>query len=42
MLPGLLTVQIPPYMELEHDEATRKAVVKIQDAQQRDQREMWG
>lgn len=33
---------IPPFVNLEHDELARKAVVSVQDREERKQREMWG
>lgn len=39
---GKMTIQIPPYMSLDHDKATRKATLKILDREERKQREMWG
>jgi hypothetical protein len=33
---------IPPFVKLEHDTATRKAVVSVEDKEVRNQREMWG
>ena len=37
-----MTVQIPPYMSLDHDKETRKATLNILDREERKQREMWG
>ena len=39
---GKVTMTIPPFVNLEHDEAARKAVVTVQDREERKQREMWG
>jgi len=39
---GKLTMTIPPFVNLEHDEAARKAVVSVNDREERKQREMWG
>ena len=39
---GKMTIQIPPYMSLDHDKETRKATLKILDREERKQREMWG
>lgn len=39
---GSLDVQIPPYLEIAQDPATRKAVLTIQDREQKQQMEMWG
>ncbi|KAK0515135.1 hypothetical protein JMJ35_002514 [Cladonia borealis] len=39
---GKMTVQIPPYMSLDHDKETRKATLNILDREERKQREMWG
>jgi len=33
---------IPPFVKLEHDAATRKAYVTVEDREVRKQREMWG
>ena len=35
-------MQIPKYMDLDHDRETRKAVLKVLDPKEREQREMWG
>ncbi|KAK4696889.1 large subunit ribosomal protein L6, partial [Lecanoromycetidae sp. Uapishka_2] len=37
-----MTVQLPPYMTLEHNKETRKASLSILDREVRKQREMWG
>lgn len=37
-----MTVDLPPYMTLTQNEQTRKATLKIEDRQERKQREMWG
>lgn len=39
---GKMSVQLPPYMSLDHDKETRKASLRILDREQRKQREMWG
>ncbi|KAH0559081.1 hypothetical protein GP486_004342 [Trichoglossum hirsutum] len=39
---GKLALQLPPFVRVEHDTTTRKATVRIQDADERHQREMWG
>ena len=39
---GKMTIQIPPYMSLDHDKETRKATLNILDREERKQREMWG
>ncbi len=39
---GKMTVQIPPYMSLDHDKETRKAILSILNREERKQREMWG
>jgi large subunit ribosomal protein L6 len=39
---GSLKISIPPYVKIEHDTITRKAVVKVQNRSERHQREMWG
>lgn len=39
---GKMSVQLPPYMSLDHDKETRKASLSILDREQRKQREMWG
>jgi len=33
---------VPGYLKIEHDEAARKAILKITDREERKQREMWG
>jgi hypothetical protein len=35
-------MEIPPFIQVEHDEAARKAIVSVQDKEVRKQREMWG
>ena len=37
-----MAMPIPEYLSLEHDPATRKITVAVQDAKERKQREMWG
>ena len=37
-----MSVQLPPYMSLDHDKETRKASLSILDREERKQREMWG
>ena len=39
---GKMTVQLPPYMSLDHNKETRKATLSILDREERKQREMWG
>ena len=39
---GKLSMSIPNYLHIEHDEATRKAVLRVEDKEIREQREMWG
>ena len=39
---GKMTVQIPPYMSLDHNKETRKAILSILNREERKQREMWG
>ncbi|CAD6563593.1 MAG: hypothetical protein ASARMPRED_000080 [Alectoria sarmentosa] len=39
---GKMSVQLPPYMSLDHDKDTRKASLSILDREERKQREMWG
>ncbi|MCJ1336396.1 hypothetical protein MMC09_001672 [Bachmanniomyces sp. S44760] len=39
---GKMTLQLPPYMAIDHDQAKRKATISIQDREERKQREMWG
>jgi large subunit ribosomal protein L6 len=33
---------VPPFVKLEHDEASRKAYVTVEDKEAKKQREMWG
>jgi len=33
---------IPPFVTVEHDEASRKAYVTVEDKEVKKQREMWG
>jgi len=39
---GKLSYTIPPYVMIDHDAATRKATVSIEDRLVKKQREMWG
>ncbi|KAH6647859.1 ribosomal protein L6, alpha-beta domain-containing protein [Truncatella angustata] len=39
---GTLDLEIPPYLEIAQDLADRKAVLTIQDREQKQQMEMWG
>ena len=39
---GELSLRIPPFVHLEHDPATKKVVVSVEDREIRAQREMWG
>jgi large subunit ribosomal protein L6 len=39
---GKLTMTIPPFVNIEHDAAARRAVVSVEDKEVRKQREMWG
>lgn len=39
---GKLTVRLPSYMSINHDEGARKATLAIRDNRERKQREMWG
>lgn len=40
--PGKMTLPLPEYMSVDHDEKKRKAVLKIDNRQVRKHREMWG
>lgn len=37
-----MSVNLPPYMSLEHNKETRKAILSVLDREERKQREMWG
>ncbi|KAI9781747.1 MAG: hypothetical protein M1839_005740 [Geoglossum umbratile] len=39
---GKMAMQLPPFVSIEHDATARRATVQIQDANVRQQREMWG
>jgi large subunit ribosomal protein L6 len=39
---GKMSMTIPAFVNLEHDEATRKAYVTVEDREVKKQREMWG
>ncbi|KAL8948029.1 MAG: hypothetical protein Q9222_005745 [Ikaeria aurantiellina] len=41
-IPGKLAVQLPPFVDYNINEATRKATLSVLDRKVRDQREMWG
>jgi large subunit ribosomal protein L6 len=42
VFPGKMSMTIPPFVNLEHDEAARKAYVTVEDREVKKQREMWG
>lgn len=35
-------MSVPPFVQIEHDEAGRKAYVSVEDKEVKKQREMWG
>jgi hypothetical protein len=37
-----MVMQLPLFVRIEHDAVARRAIVQIQDADVRQQREMWG
>jgi large subunit ribosomal protein L6 len=37
-----MTMTIPKFVILEHDTASRKAIVSVEDKEVKKQREMWG
>jgi len=39
---GEMEMTIPPFVKVEHDEASRKAYVSVEDKEVKKQREMWG
>ncbi|KAI1338766.1 54S ribosomal protein L6 [Xylariaceae sp. FL0016] len=39
---GKLDLEIPPYLTINHDEATRKAELSIENVEEKKQKEMWG
>lgn len=39
---GKISMTIPSFVKLEHDDATRKAYVTVEDREVKKQREMWG
>jgi large subunit ribosomal protein L6 len=39
---GQLTLNIPPFVNINHDQTARKATVSVQDAEIPHQRAMWG
>lgn len=39
---GKLDLEIPPYLKIDHDAETRKAVLSIEDIEAKQQMEMWG
>lgn len=39
---GKMSLQLPHYVKLDYNEATRKASFKVEDRKERKQREMWG
>ena len=42
MVAGKMSMTIAPFIKLEHDAATRKAFVTVEDKEVKKQREMWG
>ncbi len=40
--PGKISMIIPTFVKLEHDDAARKAYVTVEDREVKKQREMWG
>ncbi|CAJ2505551.1 Uu.00g129450.m01.CDS01 [Anthostomella pinea] len=39
---GKLNLEIPPFLNIDHDEATRKALLSIENGDEKKQMEMWG
>lgn len=39
---GKMSMPVPPFVQIEHDEAGRKAYVTVEDREVKKQREMWG
>ena len=39
---GQLILDLPPFLEVTHDEAARKAKVSVRDSENEHQRAMWG
>ncbi|RAH40830.1 mitochondrial 54S ribosomal protein uL6m [Aspergillus brunneoviolaceus CBS 621.78] len=39
---GKMTLKVPPFVNVEHDEALRKATLSVQDREIKHQRAMWG
>lgn len=39
---GKISMTIPSFVKLEHDDAARKAYVTVEDREVKKQREMWG
>jgi hypothetical protein len=39
---GKISMTIPTFVKLEHDDAARKAYVTVEDREVKKQREMWG
>ncbi|SPQ23257.1 06b57bb6-4c82-47c5-b3a0-aa5632bf812a [Thermothielavioides terrestris] len=39
---GQLELEIPDYIQIDHDTAARKVTLSVKDREQRNQREMWG
>ncbi|KAB5583261.1 ribosomal protein L6, alpha-beta domain-containing protein [Coniochaeta sp. 2T2.1] len=39
---GELNLEIPPYLKIDHDAAARRAVLSVDNTDEKNQREMWG
>lgn len=39
---GKMSMSIEPFIKIEHDENTRKAIVRVEDREVKNQRAMWG
>ncbi|KAI9800967.1 MAG: hypothetical protein M1833_003104 [Piccolia ochrophora] len=39
---GKMSLQIPPYLKIDHDTVARRASISVLNAEERHQREMWG
>lgn len=42
LLLGTLELEIPDYVNIDHDAAARRVEMSVKDRDQRNQREMWG
>lgn len=42
LITGELSMNVPPFVNVAHDEASRKATLSVEDTAEKHQRAMWG